>query len=269
MKIKLLVALLLMFNESAFAGSGEPRFGDEKAIKEAKKKAVVKIIHEYHDGRKEEGTGTFIGKGLIITNYHVMKAYLEGKTKSTRVLDWRGGAASKVSIGNCGGQNQDIDLCVIKVEGLELQYPFALYEREVRSTYDIVGYGYCMSKNNLSSWEGKVLNKIENTGESVRDYGSKINRNTQTYEVSMKNCHGSSGGPVFDPMSGKLVAIFSRYYYSDYDKSKSLDTIMKNAKFTVITSLEIDNFVKASSEFREIASEKINKERYLADPFMP
>lgn len=264
-----LLLIVLLIGRMGDLWSKEPSYGDEKAIREAKKKAIVKIIHEYSDGRKEEGTGTYVGKDIIITNYHVMRGYLEGEVKSTKILDWRGGAATSVSVGSCGGKNKDIDLCVLKVQGLDLHFPFKLYEREFRSSYNVIGFGYCMGRNDLTVWEGRVLNKIENTGETVRDYGSKINRNTQTYEVTIKNCPGSSGGAVFDPISGKLIALFSRYYFSGIDAKKGLDAIYENAKFTVITSIEIDSFIKIGDQFREIATEKLDKERYLRDPFMP
>lgn len=259
----------IVFLGMHFANGQEPAFGDEKAIGLAKKKALVKIIHKYKDGRSEEGTGTYIGDELIVTNYHVMRAYLNGEVKETKILDWQGGAATSISVGNCGGKNQDIDLCLLKVKGLNMQHAFRLYEREFRSSYEVTGYGYCMGRNDMTSWQGKVLKKIDNTGESVRDYGSNINRNTQTYEVSIKNCVGSSGGPVFDPMSGKLIALFSRYYYSKSYIGKDINEIMENAKYTVITSLEISEFMKSNVPYREIASEQINKERFLRDPFMP
>jgi len=128
-----LFILIFLIASSLWAQDKMPSYGDEKAIIASKKKAVVKIESLMIDGNEEVGSGSYIGNGIIVTNFHVMKSYLEGKVKSLRILDWRGGAATKVSIGVCGGENQDVDLCSLKVEGLDLHYPFKLMSKVFKS----------------------------------------------------------------------------------------------------------------------------------------
>jgi len=262
-----LFILIFLIASSLWAQDKMPSYGDEKAIIASKKKAVVKIESLMIDGNEEVGSGSYIGNGIIVTNFHVMKPYLEGKVKSLRILDWRGGAATKVSIGVCGGENQDVDLCSLKVEGLDLHYPFKLMSKVFKSNYTVNGYGYCANGGPLRAFNGPILEYIDGVGQHMGAYSKKLDKNSKAYKIGVANCKGSSGGPIFDPVSGELIAVFTRYYFDKTSEQKSFEEVKKTADFIANSSLQILELFKDNSNFREISSEKINKERKLASPY--
>ncbi|PIR04696.1 MAG: hypothetical protein COV57_03165 [Candidatus Liptonbacteria bacterium CG11_big_fil_rev_8_21_14_0_20_35_14] len=265
---KSLLIFIFFFAGQLWSQEKMPAYGDEKAIIASKTKAVVKIETTMTNGDQEVGSGSYLGDGVIVTNFHVMKPYLEGKVKTLRVLDWRGGAAIKVSIGNCGGENQNIDLCTLKVEGLDLHYPFKLMSKVFKSNYKVNGYGYCASGGGLRGFSGPVLEFIDGMGEHMGIYGSKkLDVKSKAYKIGFTNCKGSSGGPIFDPVSGELIAIFTRYYFTQTSGNKSFEELKEVSTFSANSSIQILELVKDNSNFREISSEKINKERKLASPY--
>lgn len=265
---KSLLVFLIFIAGQLCAQSKAPSYGDEKAIIASKIKAVVKIESIMSNGDEEVGTGSYIGNGIIVTNFHVIKPYLEGKVKTLRILDWRGGAATKVSVGVCGGENQDIDLCSLKVEGLDLDYPFKLMSKVFKSNYKVNGYGYCASGGGLRGFSGPVLEFIDGMGEHMGIYGNKrLDVKAKAYKIGFTNCKGSSGGPIFDPVSGELIGIFTRYYYSKADEGKSFEELKKTSTFSANSSIQILELFKDNNNFREISSDKLNKERKLASPY--
>lgn len=254
MKTKLSIFIFFLLSVSSTALAQRVMFGDEKAIISSKKNAIVKI-RVLGDVEDYEGTGTYIGNNTIITNYHVVETLLNGKSKSIKVINEQGDLAQKVSVGACGGPKKNVDLCILKVEGLKLSYPFKLLDRTFASDYKIKGFGYCRDRYIPTEYTGNISRKVNDTASSFNAHEETLNHNIDSYVTNIMNCHGSSGGPLFDPVSGDLLGIFTAYYYKSVP-TKSQAEKMENATFTAITSQEIIKFMKENSgSFREIACE--------------
>jgi serine protease Do len=164
---------------------GEPGPSEDFTISEIVElndNKVVKI--ETNTG---QGSGVFVGEGLILTNAHVVDQMTDAAVYfSESTLEWVDGIVA---------YDEEVDLALLK-----LQHPINIDPVKIGSSYDLVKGEKVVAIGSPLGFQNTVSDGI--ISNLYEDNGVRIIQNTASTD------HGSSGGGLFN-MKGELVGITS------------------------------------------------------------
>jgi hypothetical protein len=143
---------------------------------------VVKI-----ETNKGQGSGVFVGEGLILTNAHVVDQMTDAAVYfSESTLEWVDGIVA---------YDKDADLALLK-----LQHPMNIDPVTIGSSYDLVKGDNVVAIGSPLGFQNTVSDGIVSNLYELD--GIRVIQNTASTD------HGSSGGGLFN-MKGELVGITS------------------------------------------------------------
>ncbi|MCA1030370.1 S1C family serine protease [Bacillus timonensis] len=163
---------------------------DIKSIIERTQKTVVMI--ELDDGSIGSGF-LYNEKGDIITNAHVVSGHSYVKIRTSK---------SKGYSGRVIGISDEIDIAVIRVEGLKDVSPADLVEYDLSEVGDeVIALGSPLGFQNTVT-----VGIISGIG---REFDIPPYNYEDVYQISAPISQGNSGGPLIDKRSGKVIGINS------------------------------------------------------------
>lgn len=166
------------------------------------------LVQEYKDGKLiGEGTGFIISdNGLVVTNEHVVNGANEIKVRKTLFLD-NGQKIYKTYGADVYRTNKDRDVALIVIKDKDYTLPyFTLSENRINELSPIMMGGYPFGANrlnNISFNEGSVQSYNKDVYQGDKD------KNIERIYVDMSGVPGSSGSPVIDKQTGKVIGVFS------------------------------------------------------------
>lgn len=207
------------------------------------KMSVVRILGNSPDGCKS-GSGFIIGPdGLIITNYHVVKA-----CTALNILVKEGNKSARVYHGQILALDSEHDLALIRIAASPLHplpKPLKIKEAEPQVLNEVLamGFPHVLDMPNLV----QALQGAEETDGVIRNpivlesLEPNITKGTITKITHMfithdaKIDHGNSGGPLIDASTGEVVGINAAGAGKDV------------TFFLAIPPLQIKNFIDQNS----------------------
>ncbi|MFW6164361.1 MAG: S1C family serine protease [Planctomycetota bacterium] len=145
-------------------------------------------------GRKAEaGSGFFVGRSEVLTNYHVIKGAIDGDAQVVVVVDSARKSREVVEAAIIGA-DEDLDLALLRVEHRSSSYLRFLRDRQLRVTEEVWVAGYP-----FGTQPGLEVTVTAGTISSLRKDEEGDLRQVQ---IDASINPGNSGGPVVDDRGG-------------------------------------------------------------------
>lgn len=215
------------------------------------KSAVLIQTYDKNGAPYSQGSGFAIGKGLFLTNYHV----LEGSGKYT-IKDSSGNIYEVQGIAK---YDADLDLAVIKTKEPVDIAPLQLGSKNYAKTDDRIV--------TISSPQGQQNKLSEGVVKSITNYEYGDNGSIDMIEMTAPIDKGSSGGPLFD-MKGNVIGVTTAISEGTnltvavaIDHAKSWIRELKAKPFESIAVLDMSKVIEA---FLDVSDESIEAVIYKA-----
>lgn len=167
----------------------------EERVEERDQEAILatilpKVYTVYTESQQGSGF-LYNANGDIVTNAHVVEGYSTVKLTNN---------TGKEFIGNVIGISDTVDVALIRVEEIMGKEPLAIDLMKSVEGTNVIAIG---SPKNISNTTSK--GKVTATG---RDFNEKFTY-TDLYEMDAPIAPGSSGGPLIDALTEKVIGINS------------------------------------------------------------
>lgn len=179
--------------------------------------------------RDGQGSGFLYKKGgYIITNAHVVAGYTDVVVRNS---------TGKDSAANVIGISDEFDVALIKASRYEKAQPLAIEEQESVIGTEVIAIGTPQGLENSAS-----IGYLTGIGRNI-DYGFTYKN---VYQIDAQIDQGSSGGPLLDAKTGKVIGINSLLYRNNASFGFSIPMYsVKNL---------VDSWVEFPMSEQEIAS---------------
>lgn len=205
------------------------------------------------------GTGFFYkDKETLLTNYHVIKPFLENGSAKIKIEDSEGKLFQEISVGTCG--EDKIDICILRIKDHPEKYYLLPYSNPMGVGHRIssIGNGRCHGTFAILTGEIQRINITNEIFENKNWFSTMMENHNPKSEIlttSIPFCEGDSGGPAYESQ-GKVLGI----------NFGSIRTDKKAHTFLSISVTEIEKFVSKKVNYNEITKEKIYQPLNSRDP---
>jgi S1-C subfamily serine protease len=152
------------------------------------------VLVQAVEGRKAEaGSGFFVGRSEVLTNYHVIKGAIDGDARVAVVVD-SARKSREVVEATIIGADEDLDLALLRVDHRSPSYLRFLRDRQLRVTGEVWVAGYP-----FGTQPGLEVTVTAGTISSLREDDEGDLRQVQ---IDASINPGNSGGPVVDDRGG-------------------------------------------------------------------
>jgi S1-C subfamily serine protease len=168
------------------------------------------------------GTGFVVGDGWhVMTNAHVVPTDLDVERKEHLAVLVEGGSARKAQL---VGMDRNYDLALLRVEGRRLPALELAPERRVREgeLYAFTGFPIGMVLGMHPVTHRGIIGSITPVAVpqmSARLLDPKMIRRLQdpydVYQLDATAYPGNSGSPLYDPETGKVVAVINKVFVKE------------------------------------------------------
>lgn len=257
--MKLFSLFFLVFSLSSFSQEIF-RLRSEKEIIEMREKAIVQIVVFKGGSPFRTGTGFFVSKNHILTNYHTLSDFLnDNKDNNYKilVLDSDNRVITDLEIATCRDANM-IDLCVFKTKFYKSAnfFPVAQYragsegqEVHILGRPDIgepaKKYVYRIAKKWLNHKEYSGLKNI------LIESGNEKNFDLPSYQLDGVTEPGFSGSPAFSSSDGRLIGLSGDILREGKGNGDYVRYEM------ILPAEHLLGFLKKAKDFKEIDRDKI------------